>query len=420
MPSILNLKFESFIAFSNLGDTDSLTKTWKVWTKVAGYPEQGQRLENFTWWLWHLQNLMVDTDNAKSMREFKKLSKVMGTKLDKEKGRSIEELEAPSFRRTGSTDLLIARAHEKERSREAQQSARPNTIKRTQFTFSIDGPSEPASAQHVDKPDLKPSAAFRRTGPRTARQPQQQQPQEAVEQPLTQRSRKQSVSVPSAPAPVQVDEFAAPRFPSYLSSDIGSAALLYAVPTLANSNPPMIEPGIDELMDDTPPQDRKPTHSWVPMDHANPATDTPTPATTAAPVALTFATATTVTPPPPTPSAFAPQPPTSSAPTQLATTPASKSVLCVRTDCIGPTQTDDELEEEERAAKRRHISTASSTYDTANGSEPPSSATLSASYATAVSSLANESYKMPKVFGSPASNDKHGASNGNDNAQSSG
>lgn len=37
--------------------------------------------------LWHLQNLMVDTDNAKSKREFKKLSKCMGDKLDKEKGR---------------------------------------------------------------------------------------------------------------------------------------------------------------------------------------------------------------------------------------------------------------------------------------------------------------------------------------------
>jgi GATA-binding protein, other eukaryote len=30
---------------------------------------------------------MVDSDNARSKREFKKLSKVMGDKLDKEKGR---------------------------------------------------------------------------------------------------------------------------------------------------------------------------------------------------------------------------------------------------------------------------------------------------------------------------------------------
>ena len=34
---------------------------------------------------------MVDTDNAKSKREFKKLSKCMGDKLDKEKGQLVVE-----------------------------------------------------------------------------------------------------------------------------------------------------------------------------------------------------------------------------------------------------------------------------------------------------------------------------------------
>ena len=32
---------------------------------------------------------MVDTDDAKSKREFRKLSKSMGDKLDKEKGRFV-------------------------------------------------------------------------------------------------------------------------------------------------------------------------------------------------------------------------------------------------------------------------------------------------------------------------------------------
>jgi hypothetical protein len=71
MPSILNLKFKgnkSFVAFSNLNDAESLTQTWKVCTKVASCLEQGQRLENLSWRLWHLQNLIVDTDNAKSRR----------------------------------------------------------------------------------------------------------------------------------------------------------------------------------------------------------------------------------------------------------------------------------------------------------------------------------------------------------------
>ena len=97
---------KSFIAFSNLGDADALTKTWKVsliisflslrphhttqvCTKVASFLEQGQRLENLSWRLWHLQNLMVDVDSAKSKREFKRLSKCMSDKLDKEKGRSV-------------------------------------------------------------------------------------------------------------------------------------------------------------------------------------------------------------------------------------------------------------------------------------------------------------------------------------------
>ena len=102
---------KSFVAFSNLGDSESLTKTWKarpplsrlrsndatnagcmhtltqVCSKVASYLEQGQRLENLSWRLWHLQTLMVDSDNAKSKREFRKLSKAMSDKLDKEKGR---------------------------------------------------------------------------------------------------------------------------------------------------------------------------------------------------------------------------------------------------------------------------------------------------------------------------------------------
>ncbi|KAJ6529020.1 GATA-binding factor 6-B [Mycena vulgaris] len=148
MPSILNLKFKgnkSFVAFSNLNDAESLTKTWKVCTKVASYLEQGQRLENLSWRLWHLQNLMVDTDNAKSKREFKKLSKCMGDKLDKEKGRSIEELPAPDFKRTPSTDLLRQRAVEKERTREASLHTPEHTLQRMQFTFAVDPPQASAT-----------------------------------------------------------------------------------------------------------------------------------------------------------------------------------------------------------------------------------------------------------------------------------
>lgn len=72
-----------------ISDSDTLTRTWKVCTKVAAHLEQGQRLENLSWRLWFLQCALVQSDNAKSKREFKKLSKSMSDKLDKDKGRLV-------------------------------------------------------------------------------------------------------------------------------------------------------------------------------------------------------------------------------------------------------------------------------------------------------------------------------------------
>ncbi|KAG8969030.1 hypothetical protein FRC03_004704 [Tulasnella sp. 419] len=131
-PFVLKFKGnKSFSPFSNLSDSDSLTRTWKVCTKVAAHLEQGQRLENLSWRLWHLQSLIVD-DNAKSKREFKKLSKNMGERLDKDKGRSIEELQAPEFHRTESANKLKRRAEEKERA------GRGTGMKAMTFTFPAD------------------------------------------------------------------------------------------------------------------------------------------------------------------------------------------------------------------------------------------------------------------------------------------
>ncbi|KDR78208.1 hypothetical protein GALMADRAFT_224580 [Galerina marginata CBS 339.88] len=227
MPSILNLKFKgnkSFVAFSNLNDTESLTKTWKVCTKVASYLEQGQRLENLSWRLWHLQNLMVDTDNARSKREFKKLSKCMGDKLDKEKGRSIEELEAPDFKRNHSTDMIRQRAVEKERNREASQNAQPGTIKRMQFTFSVDQPSQPASATLVKKPDTKPSAEFtKRTRARA-----QVDREDAVMADTEPEDSTDTAATSSSASSQSL------HFPGLFDNDFGPSALLFATPTLTN------------------------------------------------------------------------------------------------------------------------------------------------------------------------------------------
>ncbi|KAG9019802.1 hypothetical protein FRB90_005950 [Tulasnella sp. 427] len=132
-PFVLKFKGnKSFSPFSNLTDGDALAKTWKVCTKVAAHLEQGQRLENISWRLWHLQNLMVDNDNAKSRREFKKLSKNMGERLDKDKGRSIEELEIPDFKPDGSSLGKIKR-----RAEEKEQRGRTG-MKGMTFTFPVD------------------------------------------------------------------------------------------------------------------------------------------------------------------------------------------------------------------------------------------------------------------------------------------
>ncbi|TFK68798.1 hypothetical protein BDN72DRAFT_897854 [Pluteus cervinus] len=284
MPSILNLKFKgnkSFVAFSNLNDTESLTKTWKVCTKVASYLEQGQRLENLSWRLWHLQNLMVDTDNAKSKREFKKLSKCMGDKLDKEKGRSIEELEAPDYRRNPSTEMIRQRAVEKERSREASQNARPGTIKRMQFTFSVDQPS-PAGIYPVKKPDLKPSPEFIKR-PRAAARPTHDDhaddmvvaDDEANDKDPPSRARKSahaSKSSAVASTSTATDSSLSLKFPSLFSSDFGPSALLYPTSTLTTRM--TYGEGLNSSVHDEPFNVARPTIE-LPLDELLDAADSP-------------------------------------------------------------------------------------------------------------------------------------------------
>jgi GATA-binding protein, other eukaryote len=148
---------------------------------VAAHLEQGQRLENLSWRLWHLQNLMVDTDSAKSKREFKKLSKSMGERLDKEKNRyvcrrldlvlllnsvislsfrgyssNIEELQAPDFKRSESSDKLKKRAEEKERrgGMKGMQYTFPAdpTTNRTPGAITMNAPKKPHKPAHHHQP----------------------------------------------------------------------------------------------------------------------------------------------------------------------------------------------------------------------------------------------------------------------------
>ncbi|KAJ3860421.1 hypothetical protein EV359DRAFT_20127, partial [Lentinula novae-zelandiae] len=211
---------------------------------------------------------MVDTDNAKSKREFKKLSKNMGDRLDREKGRNISELSAPDFKHSHSTDLIRQKAVERERSREeaAQEDAAAvanglgvngvggpgtRTIKRMQFTFSVNEDQHSASSStgfqpangtgsyhnsdsgsagytaqpmHVDKPDLKPSAEFS-VGKRAR----------GVGFGAGIASAKHSTNAASSVSSTSTNAGTISttiRFPPLFSSDFGPAALLYPSPTL--------------------------------------------------------------------------------------------------------------------------------------------------------------------------------------------
>ncbi|EIM92072.1 uncharacterized protein STEHIDRAFT_164424 [Stereum hirsutum FP-91666 SS1] len=82
----------------------------------------------------------------------------MSDKLDKEKGRSIEELETPSFKHNHSTDIICKHPAKKERTREVNQYTRPEP---NPATFSLDRHTpisyNPAS---VKRPNFEPSAEF--------------------------------------------------------------------------------------------------------------------------------------------------------------------------------------------------------------------------------------------------------------------
>ncbi|SNX85281.1 related to gata transcription factor [Melanopsichium pennsylvanicum] len=147
-PLLLKVKGnKSFSPFSNLNDEDSLLRTWRVCTKVAAHLEQGQRLENLSWRLWYLHDLMVENDDVKSRRDFKRLSKSTGEKLDRDKGRAIGELTAPDFRKTDSGEALRKKAAERQKLRalavaklqgKFRSGPSKQSLKDMQYTFALD------------------------------------------------------------------------------------------------------------------------------------------------------------------------------------------------------------------------------------------------------------------------------------------
>lgn len=120
--------------------------------------------------------------------------------------------------------MIRKRAVEKERNREASQHALPGTIKRMQFTFSIDQPT-PAVSQPVKKPNFRPSSEFNRR-PRAASRAQYDEGDDMVVVADTERNDKDPPPDPTPPTAQIL------RFPSLFSNDFGPSALLYPTPTL--------------------------------------------------------------------------------------------------------------------------------------------------------------------------------------------
>ncbi|CAO3612453.1 unnamed protein product [Mucor hiemalis] len=74
---------ETFLPFSNL-DQDELSKTWRVCTKVKDSLENGSRLENLSWRLWFIQNVLVSND-VKSKSKYQTWSTHTTKKMEDER-----------------------------------------------------------------------------------------------------------------------------------------------------------------------------------------------------------------------------------------------------------------------------------------------------------------------------------------------
>jgi len=82
-PIILKIKCErdDFRPFADLDNGEDLCQTWKVCTKVKTHLENGSRLENLSWRLWYLHQIMVGSQQM-SPQSFKEISSKTTKELD--------------------------------------------------------------------------------------------------------------------------------------------------------------------------------------------------------------------------------------------------------------------------------------------------------------------------------------------------
>lgn len=191
---------------------------------------------------------MVEADNTKSKREFKRMTKSMGEKLDKEKGRSvrffiespiscsfphqrsIEELQAPDFKGSDETSKVKQRADERERSRDAPHDA--HSMRGMQYTF----PVAPPPAVHTVRPKPTPAAPsiapveevqeLEEEDHVMAHEPHQRPPHD-IKLPASPIEAKQELPSSSDPVSSHRSGFTqVVRFPALFASDFSPTALL--------------------------------------------------------------------------------------------------------------------------------------------------------------------------------------------------
>lgn len=139
---------KSFGALTSLSDAASLHTTWKVSSKVSAHLDYGERIENLSWRLWHLRDLMVSdggdamasgssrplgerrAEKAELKQEqeegaFNSLSAAVAKQLESEKKDEIARLRAPEFRWTDTNDTIrhrgVMRAKRREQRRRDDQ-----------------------------------------------------------------------------------------------------------------------------------------------------------------------------------------------------------------------------------------------------------------------------------------------------------
>lgn len=128
--------------------------------------------------------------------------------------------------------MIKQRAAEKERNREANLYG--GTIKRMQFTFSVDQLAQPLTSTPVKKPDMKPSAELsKRCRAPVVRVHHENTAMTDPDASSVNFTTSDSASVISAPTPLAPSQ--ALHFPTLFNDSFTPSALLYASPTLTTT-----------------------------------------------------------------------------------------------------------------------------------------------------------------------------------------